>query len=243
MRNSMVILFVVICVLAGGITCADELRQKAVKLDAQIPVTINYLLYLPTDFEKKDSWPLVLFLHGAGERGDDLEKVKVHGPPKLIEEGKSFPFVVISPQCREGRTWEPVELTALVDDAVAKYKIDKDRIYVTGLSMGGFGTWALASYSANRFAAIIPICGGGDTVYAHRLARLPIWVFHGAKDSAVSLKRSEDMVEAVKKNDGNVKFTIYPDAGHDSWTATYDNPEVYEWMLQQTRKPKGKEGK
>ena len=108
----------------------------------------------------------MLFLHGAGERGNDLNLVKKHGPPRLVEEGKSFPFVIVSPQCPENHWWEPVALTGLLDEIVEKYKIDKDRIYVTGLSMGGFGTWSLAAYSPKRFAAIVPICGGGEAVAA-----------------------------------------------------------------------------
>src|SRR5262249_54165111 len=154
--------------------------------------------------------------HGAGERGDDLQLVKKHGPPKLIDEGKDFPFVVISPQSPKERSWRPHELMALVDEIVARRKIDQDRIYVTGLSMGGFGTWALAAYSPDRFAAIAPICGGGDTSAARRLTKVPVWAFHGAKDAVVPLKRSEDMVEAVKNSGGDARLTVYPDANHDS---------------------------
>jgi predicted peptidase len=185
-----------------------------------------------------------VFLHGAGERGDDLERVKIHGPPKLIEKGKAFPAIVVSPQCAAGRWWHSqlLELTTLIDDIAAKYKVDKDRIYLTGLSMGGFGTWALAAYTPDRFAAIIPICGGGEVLGTRALAHVPTWVFHGAKDPIVPLTRSEVMVQSLEKLKGNVKFTVYPDASHDSWTATYDNPEVWEWLLQQKRAPATKAG-
>ena len=196
---------------------------------------MGYLLYLPKDYDPKAAWPLVLFLHGSGERGDDLEQVKKHGPPKLIAAGREFPFIVVSPQCPKDKSWEPFELTVLLDDLCEKYKVDPDRIYVTGLSMGGFGTWSLAAYTPKRFAAIVPICGGGDTAIARRLAHLPVWVFHGAKDTAVSLERSEKMVEALKQKGGNVKFTVYPEAAHDSWTETYENPELYTWLLEQKR--------
>jgi predicted peptidase len=244
MRNNLLILMLVlICALRVGSAQGDEPKQKAARLDAQIRVTLDYLLYLPADYADKDSWPLMLFLHGAGERGDDLNVVKVHGPPKLIEAGKQFPFVVVSPQCPKDRTWQAMELTALVDDIVAKYKIDQDRIYVTGLSMGGFGTWLLAAYTPNRFAAIIPICGGGEVISTRRLARLPVWAFHGAKDIVVPLRRSEELVDALKKTGGDAKLTVYPEAGHDSWTATYDNLEVYEWLLAQKRKPASAAGK
>ena len=212
-----------------GVQTPHEMQRK-------VDVSLKYLLYLPKDYDTKESWPLMLFLHGAGERGDDLDRVKLHGPPKLIAKGKDFPFVVASPQCPGNHWWEPVALTGLLDEIVEKYKIDKDRIYVTGLSMGGFGTWSLAAQSPERFAAIVPICGGGEPVKAKLLPSLPTWVFHGAKDPIVPIARSEAMVEALKKAGGNVKFTIYPNAGHDAWTETYDNPKLYEWLLEQKRK-------
>jgi len=223
------------CALVPMAHAEDAPRQSAEKLEVKVPTTFNYLLYLPKDHDKQDKWPLLIFLHGAGERGDDLAKVKVHGPPKLIEQGKDYPFVVISPQCPKDRWWQPTELLALVDAAAAKYKIDPDRIYLTGLSMGGFGTWGLAALAPERFAAIMPICGGGETLSAARLAKLPVWAFHGAQDKVVPLKRSEDMVEALKKVGGDVKLTVYPEAGHDSWTETYNNPEVYTWLLSHQR--------
>ncbi len=199
---------------------------------------MKYLLYLPKDYEKKPSWPLMLFLHGAGERGDDLTLVKKHGPPKLIDAGKDFPFIVVSPQCPKDRWWEPLELKCLLDEMVQKYKVDKDRIYLTGLSMGGFGTWMLAAYQPKRFAAIVPICGGGEVYWSESLARIPVWVFHGAKDPAVPLERSQKMVEALKKKGGEPKFTVYPEVMHDSWTETYANPQIFEWLLQQKRAAK-----
>ena len=216
---------------------ADPGTQTPQKLDVQVPVKMNYLLYLPDEYDSIESWPLVLFLHGAGERGNDLELVKKHGPPKLAAEGKKFPFIIVSPQCAEDLSWEPIELTALLDQIIKTYNVDEDRIYVTGLSMGGFGTWRLAAYTPERFAAIAPICGGGEPFWAKRYANLPTWVFHGALDTAVPLRRSEEMVAAMKKPGSEPKFTIYPEAKHDSWTETYDNPELYEWLLSQTREP------
>jgi predicted peptidase len=132
--------------------------------------------------------------------------------------------------------WNPDALNALLDEVVAQYKVDKKRIYLTGLSMGGYGTWALAGTSPERFAAIVPICGGGDPADARRLKDIPTWVFHGAKDSVVPLSRSEEMVKALKEAGSDVKFTIYPEAEHDSWTETYNNPKLYEWLLQHKRK-------
>ena len=210
-------------------------QQKPAELDRIIKVQMKYLVYLPKDYDQKDSWPVLLFLHGSGERGDNLDLVKVHGPPKLIAGGKQFPFIVVSPQCPNGQSWEPFKLTALLDEIGEKYKVDQDRIYVTGISMGGFGTWALASHSPNRFAAIVPICGGGDPSRAKRIAHIPAWVFHGGKDPTVPVENSKKMVEALKKNGGDPKFTIYSEAGHDSWTQAYNTPELYEWLLQQKR--------
>ena len=216
----------------------DAGQQKSAELNRTIKVTMKYLIYLPKDYDQKPAWPLMLFLHGSGERGDNLDLVKHHGPPKLIGAEKQFPFIVVSPQCPNGKSWEPYELTALLDEIVEKYKVDQDRIYVTGLSMGGFGTWALAAHTPNRFAAIVPICGGGDPSRTRRIARIPTWVFHGGKDPTVPLERSQKMVEALKKSGGDPKFTVYADAGHDSWTEAYNSPELYEWLLQQKRTEK-----
>lgn len=222
---------------AGGKTPqqARPGEQSECTLDRPAQVKLDYLFYLPGDYESKQSWPLLLFLHGAGERGDDLELVKKHGPPRLIAEGKELPFIIVSPQCPNGRWWQPQELAVLLDEIVETYRVDQDRICVTGLSMGGFGTWALAAYSPDRFAAIVPICGGGEPHWARMFVHIPAWVFHGAKDPVVTLDRSEKMVEAVKKHGGDAKLTVYPEAAHDSWTETYNNPELYTWLLEQRR--------
>jgi predicted peptidase len=211
-------------------------QPKHFEKEITVKVMANYLLYLPEGYGKDDkAWPLMLFLHGAGESGNDLQKVKKHGPPKLLEAKKDFPFIVVSPQS-PGRGWDPATLNALLDEVMAKYKVDKDRVYLTGLSMGGFGTWTLAAAHPERFAALVPICGGGNPADARKLKDLPIWVFHGAKDRVVPPNRSEEMVRALKDAGAeNVKFTLYPDADHDSWTETYNNPELYEWLLKQKR--------
>lgn len=214
-------------------------EQTSEQLNAKVNVRLNYLLYLPKEYDQRESWPLLLFLHGSGERGDDLELVKKHGPPKQIAAGKDFPMIVVSPQCPSGRRWEPIELVALLDDLASKYKVDADRVYVTGLSMGGFGTWRLADYATDRIAAIAPICGGGEKHWARQLTDLPVWAFHGAKDTAVPLERTQTMVDEIEKLGGKPKLTIYPDAGHDSWTETYDNPQLLEWLLEQKRAAQG----
>jgi predicted peptidase len=198
-------------------------------------VGINYLLYFPKDYLEDKSFPLILFLHGAGERGDDLKLVTKQGIPKLIEEGKDFPFVVVSPQCPTDKKWNTKALIALIDEIILKYKIDEDRIYVTGLSMGGNGTWRLSAEIADRLAAVIPICGWSDPFDICSLGNLPVWAFHGAKDLIVPVTSSQVLVDRINYCKGNAKITIYPDAGHDSWTETYNNPEIYEWLLSHSK--------
>ncbi len=212
----------------------ESSQLQAKELNRQATVRLKYLLHLPKDYGTQEKWPLILFLHGAGERGDNLELVKKHGPPKLIAAGKELPFIVIAPQCPSGRWWQAHELAVLLDEIEENYKVDRQRIYVTGLSMGGFGTWDLAAYQPNRFAAIVPICGGGEPFTTRLYAHVPTWVFHGDQDNVVPLARSESMVEGLKRANGNVKFTIYPEVGHDSWTETYDNDQLYQWMLEHT---------
>jgi len=160
--------------------------------------------------------------------------VNVHGPPKLIDEGQGFPFIVVSPQCPEHQRWSVKTLDKLLNDIVAQYRIDEDRIYVTGLSLGGYGTWDLAARFPNRFAAIAPICGG-EPSRACRFKHLPVWAFHGAQDEVAPLERSQEMVDALQQCGNDVRLTTYPDAGHNSWTETYDNPERYEWFLSPRR--------
>lgn len=196
---------------------------------------VNYLLYLPDGYESNEGvWPLLVFLHGAGERGDDLELVKVHGPPKLITEGKRYPFIVASPQLPLGEWWSPDVLAWLIRDLIASLRVDPERVYLTGLSMGGYGTWETASKYPELFAAIAPICGRGDPASAWKLRHMPTWIFHGGKDGVVPIKHSDDMKRALKKY-RNVKYTVYPEADHDSWSETYLNDQLYEWFLSHKR--------
>lgn len=195
----------------------------------------TYLLFLPDRCEAQEKWPTILFLHGSGERGSHLENVKRHGVAKIVEEQPEFPFIVISPQCPLGETWSVPLLSALLDEVVSTYRVDPDRIYLTGLSMGGYGTWQLAIAQPHRFAAIAPICGGGKPQQVSNLRHVPVWAFHGALDTVVPIARSEVMISALEACNGNVKYTVYPDADHDSWTRTYSNPALYDWFLQQRR--------
>jgi predicted peptidase len=215
--------------------------QSAQRLEREVRKThtCDYLLYLPKDYGTHKQWPLMLFLHGAGERGVNLEQVKKHGPPKLIEQGREYPFIVVSPQCPRDRWWPELldTLSTLLDEVESSHAVDPTRIYLTGLSMGGFGTWSLACLQPDRFAAIAPVCGGGQWFLADRLKEIPVWAFHGARDNVVPLRLSEEMVDAVKRAGGSARLTVYPEAGHDSWSATYDNPELYRWFLSHRRQP------
>lgn len=217
--------------------------QKTCTFSKQItiPVTRHYLLYLPKDYqqEQQNRWPLVLFLHGMGERGGDLRLVTRHGPPKLVEEGRDLPFLLVSPQCPSYGWWgwdtNIHALAALLDELEHTYAVDPDRLYVTGISMGGYGTWALANAYPNRFAAIAPICGGGNPSTICDIRHVPVWTFHGDLDQAVPLQQTMELVDALRACGGNVRLTVYPGVGHDSWTQTYANLELYMWLLEQRR--------
>jgi predicted peptidase len=218
--------------LARDSARADPQTEHAFSGRVVLPVAADYLLYLPEGYEEGDAaWPLVLFLHGAGERGDSLALLKRHGPPKLIAQGEPLPFIVVSPQQAAGGWWNPYVLDALLDEVIATHRVNEDRVYVTGLSMGGFGTWGLAALNPDRFAAAAPICGGGTPRLACNAGRLPVWAFHGADDPVVPLESSEVMVDALAACGGDVRLTIYPGVGHDSWTRTYDDPRFFDWLL------------
>lgn len=221
-------------------------------------VGYRYLLHLPPGYaaEPGRAWPLLVFLHGSGERGDDPWIVAKHGPPKLLRtpaaEGPAAEaarllangFIVVSPQCPTGTWWDDDAVLALVDEIAGRYRVDPARVHLTGLSMGGFGAWSLALNHPARFATVVPICGGGNPSAVRRLARnrpaelkeLNVWAFHGAKDPTVALSESEVMVGALRQAGvPRVQFTVYPEARHDSWTETYDNPALYTWLLEQRR--------
>ena len=198
---------------------------------------IRCVLRKPIDFNSEKKYPILLFLHGAGTRGNDIDKLCANPFFRLTDRHQNFPFVTIAPLCEEN-TWFDVweRLKALVNDITNLPFADQERIYVMGASMGGYATWQLAMSMADRFAAIVPICGGGMYWNAGRLVNVPIWAFHGAKDTAVLLEESVKMVEAVKRHGGEAKLTVYPENGHDAWSDTYSNPEVFSWLFQQQNK-------
>jgi len=207
---------------------------------------MQYLCYLPKGYPgmKGQRWPLMLFLHGAGERGTDIQLAAVHGPLKQVKQGEEFPFIIVAPQCAAGELWHNEPLLQLLNHVETKFAVDTNRIYLTGISMGGYGTWQLGLQHPERFAAMVPICGGAnmiDVILGTRdkgktLKRLPVWAFHGGKDNVVPPEESERLVAQLKKMGvKEVKLTVYPEANHDSWTETYKNPELYEWLLKQSR--------
>lgn len=225
--------------LAASFAFADTQIAQNFSGDFVVKVNYSYLLSKPEGYEAepKKKWPLIIFLHGSGERGSDLEQLKKHGPPKLIAAGQKFPAVIASLQCPANDLWNPHGIKAITDHLIKTEHIDPSRVYLTGLSMGGFGTWETAFEYPDTFAAIAPICGGAGVrwVTASRLKTMPAWIFHGDKDGAVPVENSHKIHDALQKLGAPVKLTIYPGIGHDSWTATYDNPEFWTWLFAQKR--------
>ena len=199
-------------------------------------VRLSYLIWMPrASARPAKGWPLVFFLHGSGERGHDLSRVKAHGPPRYAAAGAEYPFILVAPQVPEGLAWDSDALDALRAHLVARLPVDADRILMTGLSMGGIGTWNYAADYPDRLAGIAPVSAFGDVDRAARLARLPTWAFHGARDEAVPLVDAQMTVDAVRSAGGNVTFTVYPDVGHEAWERAYADPALYEWLLSQRR--------
>lgn len=229
---------------------AKELTEPRVFVNAS-GARLNYRLLVPLDYDSTHAYPLVLLLHGAGEKGDDNVSQIRHGMNDFASDANrhAHPCFVVAPQCPKGVSWarlkddrlepgaEPTEpmlrIIELLDTLPNEFSIDRRRIYVTGLSMGGYGAWYLAQRFPERFAAIVPICGGGDDRQAARLVRIPIWVFHGGADSGNTPEMSREMVKAIRAAGGNPLYTEYPGVEHNCWTQTYANPLLYTWMFNQ----------
>lgn len=213
---------------------------RAQAFNTNIAYRLSYWQYTPSDYsangEKK--WPLILFLHGSGERGDELERVKEQGLPKWLIGRDDFPFVVIAPQCPADQWWGTYAdaLVALLNKVIASEAINESQVYLTGLSLGGFGAWYLATEYPQRFAAVIPICGFGHHLLGfperlRRIVHVPVWTFHGSADPIVPPQETEKLVNALRAYGGDVRYTIYEGVGHNSWEQTYANPEIYQWLL------------
>ncbi len=214
--------------------------QHPQHIETQLVKTVSYdlLVYTPKGVrDEKKLWPMIIFLHGSGERGNDPNRLKVHSLPKVIDREENFPFIVVSPQCPDGKRWNAESLNAMLDEVLTKLPVDTNRIYLTGLSMGGYGTWKFAIAYPERFAAVAPVCGWGHLEDVEKLKQTPVWIFHGAKDDVVPPSESEKMVKFLEKfGSTKVKFTLYPNANHNAWDATYSNQELYDWFLQHSKR-------
>jgi predicted peptidase len=210
--------------------------SKRFKATISKTVDMPYLLHLPNIYEKNKSYPLILFLHGAGERGNDTSLLKV-GLPKLLKTARAYPFILVAPQCPVDSWWtrELDVLSTFLKDFLEHHAVDKKRIYLTGLSMGGDGTWRLAALHPTWFAAIVPICGRDKTNSVAKLKKIPTWAFHGAKDDIVPVSESRKVVRGINRLGGNAKLTVYPDADHNAWDRAYKTKELYEWLFAQHR--------
>lgn len=218
---------------------AEPGKQVEMLFETSDGASVGYLMYLPKGYaETEAKLPLVLFLHGRGESYGPLSLVAKWGPPLMASEGQNLPYILVSPQCPGDDSWaKPTQqkrLTELLDLVSRTYRVDSTRVYLTGLSMGGYGSWRLAADQPGRFAAVVPVCGGGNPDDAEVLKSIPIWVFHGDQDSAVPFQKSVEMVDAIKAAGGTkVRFTSLEHIGHNCWSATYATPELYDWMLKQ----------
>lgn len=193
---------------------------------------LKYVLRFPDGFSADKQYPVIICMHGAGGRGKKIDPVLTNPFFVCTEKMKNFPFVMVAPLCSEN-TWFDLwgEVKALVEDITARPYTDKKHIYAMGASMGGYATWQLAMSMPEYFAAIVPICGGGMYWNTARLVNVPVWAFHGGKDDCVYPEESEKMVRLTNERGGNAKLTVYPENGHNAWSDTYSNPEVFEWML------------
>jgi predicted peptidase len=241
-------------------------RTQTGFLDRTITIAANtyrYQVFVPADFSKKKSWPVILFLHGAGERGaDGLLQTDVGIAHAIRLKNSRFPFVVVMPQCLENKIWgEPdmqTQAMAALDASIKEFHGDRSRTYLTGLSMGGFGTWEFAVSNPGRFAALVPICSGirpqkdwpqlrvtpvdaakitdPYAEVARRIGNTPVWMFHGDADPAVPVDESRHMAEALKAANAKYKYTEYPGVGHNSWDQAYAEPDLVPWLLEQSLK-------
>ena len=220
---------------------ADNIgKQSAKAFETEVTKTVklDYLLSLPDGYEDDDqkTWPVVVFLHGAGERGNDVNRVATWGVPRLIASGKQIPAIVVSPQCPAGDWWtnKIPELSALLDQIETDYRVDQSCIYLTGMSMGGYGSIAWAAEEPKRFAAVAPVCGGGTEAAAAKIKDLPIWMFHGTEDPTVPADNSRNMLKWIEAAGGDkTKLTLYEGVDHISWTHAYGDERLWAWMFEQ----------
>ena len=213
---------------------------NAQQIEQQSIIKTDYLIYLPPNYSTNpdNKCPMMIYLHGAGLKDRSLEGLKGDYLPWHLSNDKVLPFIVVSPVCKTNG-WNVTILNFLLDDIIHKFNVDENKIYLTGHSMGGFGTWDWAVENPEKFAAIVPVSGcsnSRDSISAWKLRNMPIWVFHGDIDKIVDIQCNMEMVNELRKFSKKVKFTIYPSRGHDTWEPTYTNDEMFKWLLEQDRK-------
>lgn len=224
--------------LIGGcvLLCSEELRAQ--KEAGKPKADYNYLLYLPKDYsvQTKD-YPLVIYLHGGSHKGSDLNKLKEYGLPYLVNQGNDFDFIIVSPQCPDNKYWSSEDwFEPLYTKILDQYRIDINKVYLTGISMGGYGTFIVAMDYPDKFAAIVPLCGGcndSDTTRICHLKDIPIWAFHGTDDDLIPISETERIVDALNSCSGNIEFTKLDGEGHGIQFLYEKYPQMYEWMLKQ----------
>jgi predicted peptidase len=202
---------------------------------------VKYVVFVPADYKGDKPYPLILFLHGAGETGTDGTKQTKTGIGAAIrKQEKTFPCIVVFPQSQKGgwraESAEGKRAVAILDEVAKEFKVDDKRIYLTGLSMGGMGTWSMAAAHPEKWAAIVPICGRGDPATAEKIKDIPCWCFHGDADTAVKVEGSRNMIKALEAAGAKPKYTEYPGVGHNSWDRAYATKELWEWLLMQQKK-------
>jgi pimeloyl-ACP methyl ester carboxylesterase len=212
-------------------------RVRHMTIPREQLTNMNYLVQLPRGYEEDTNryWPMVFYLHGIGESGNNPKKVLRFGPPRLVAQGKDLPCIVVSPQVPKGYFWfrESNMMVAILDEVMKTYRVDKRRVHVTGNSMGAFGAVVLAAREPERFASLVPVCGGVEYLDSLRLRAVPIWAFHGEKDPIVPAEESRRLVRLVNEIGGNARLTIYPDLGHNCWDRAYNDRALWDWILAQ----------
>ena len=211
-----------------------QIAEEHFSLQVSRSVSDNYLLYLPQGYSwKKQQWPLLIFLHGSGSAIQDIEKIRTTGPPSLFEQGMNSEFVLLAPQLHDNLPWDIERTYALIKKVISEYKVDASRIYVTGLSRGGFGTWELAVDHPKLFAAVVPI-SARDIPAVERLTSSNLWIFHGGDDDGVPWQGSQFMFNRLENTGANVNFSLYDGVGHNAWDRAYNDPALWQWLLAQT---------
>jgi len=244
LRFAAVVALIVVVAVSGCSTVPGRARiapqgdpfvSKAMKVDGE---ERRYAIYVPENYDPHRKWPVIVFLHGASRRGDDgVDQTRQGLGPAIMQHPERFPCIVVMPQCPRGKKWP--EVSHHIETALAhttnEFNVDSDRVYLTGLSMGGFGTFYYGSDYAHRYAAMVAIAGGARERVVDPLSTTPVWIFHNQGDTIVPVSRSRAMAQALERVGAPVQYTEYPVRGHDAWTRTYNDPEVIQWLLSQRR--------